>query len=140
MELIVEVEGGEAASLPGGGADLVAFMSFCVMRGFGAQHPLLALAERAEAMGVAMGPLTLFYAADVEDSEDREKAGLAWQEAGPLAAAVGGLLGMLAVDEPAVAFVRRAAAGGLGDDLLLLQAIARRAESEGVRLRLLYRD
>ena len=48
MQLWLEVEGIPARfELPGGGSALVAFMSFAVSRGFGATHPLIALADRA---------------------------------------------------------------------------------------------
>lgn len=126
--------------LPGGGADLVAFMSFCVVRGFGAQHPLIALAERMEAKRVPIGPLTVFYGADPEDAEDREKADLAWQDATVLAETLEGVLAVLAADDLAATFARRAGATSLGGDIDSLCAIARAAAATGLRLRLLYRD
>src|SRR5690606_38334283 len=63
VRLTMEIEGEQApATLPGDGRDLVAFMSFAVVRGFGAQHPLIALADRLHANhGVRLGPLTTFY-------------------------------------------------------------------------------
>jgi len=140
LELVVEVEGRESIVLPGGGADLVAFMSFCVARGFGAQHPLIALAERLEARRVRVGPLTMFYGADAEDSEDREKADLAWQDAAPLVETLEGALALLADDDLAATLLRRAGATGLPGDIDSLCAIARAAEAAGLRLRLLYRD
>jgi hypothetical protein len=85
VQLFLEIEGGPGSvTLPGGGAALVAFMSFAVSRGFGATHPLIALADRLhDAHHVRLGPLTTFYDAAAEDAEDREKLELAWQPAGP---------------------------------------------------------
>ncbi len=58
--------------LPDGGQALVAFMSFAVSRGFGATHPLIALADRLhDEHRVRLGALTTFYEAEPEDSEDR---------------------------------------------------------------------
>ena len=58
MQLHVEVEGNAAMPLaiPGGGAEFVAFISFANSRGFGAQHPYIALADRLhDAFGVSLG-------------------------------------------------------------------------------------
>ncbi len=45
---MLEVEGvGAMNALPNDGAGLCAFVSFAVSRGFGATHPLIALADRA---------------------------------------------------------------------------------------------
>lgn len=86
-------------------------MSFAVSRGFGSQHPLIALADLVhDVHHVSMGPLTTFYDATVEDAEDREKLELAWQPAGPLARALGGLARAMAGDASAQALLTRAGA------------------------------
>ena len=88
VQLWLEVEGDPGRfELPGGGSELIAFMSFAVSRGFGATHPLIALADRLhDEHKVRMGPLTTFYEAEAEDAEDREKLELALQDPAPLAA------------------------------------------------------
>ncbi len=94
MKLLFEANDGKGASeLPGGGNDLAAFLSFASMRGFGANHPLIALADRLhDTYRVPMGPLSMFYEAEPDDAEDREKLALAWQDAADLAAALSRLL------------------------------------------------
>ena len=81
MQLWLDIEGSPVRrELPGGGSQLIAFMSFAVSRGFGATHPLIALADRLYSEhNVRMGPLTTFYEAEAEDSEDREKLEMTWQ-------------------------------------------------------------
>ncbi len=140
MELTVEVERqGVEPALPGGGAALAAFMSFCSMRGFGAVHPLLALADELHARGVALGPLSTFYDGTVEDAEDREKLNRAWQEAAPLAAAATGLADMLESDPESALLAGRGGAEGLGEQARELATIAARAAASGARVRLTYR-
>jgi len=140
VRLTFEIEGeGEQPPLPGDGADLVAFMSFAVSRGFGAQHPLLALADRLhDAHHVRMGPLTTFYECAIEDSEDREKLELAWQPAAGLRESVEGLVRGLAGDEQARTFARRAGADAIGAQAAALIGPLRRAEQKGARVRLSY--
>jgi hypothetical protein len=138
VQLWLDVEGeGNRRELPDGGSDLIAFMSFAVSRGFGATHPLIALADRLhDEHGVRMGPLTTFYEAEAEDSEDREKLELAWQEPAPLAAELRKLIAALEQDALAQTLVRRgnaegiaAQAGALAD---LLEGVG------GHRVRLVY--
>ena len=140
MKLLFEVEGGTGPTLlPGDGAELAAFMSFACMRGFGAQHPLLALADRLhENCGVRLGPLTTFYDATIEDAEDREKLELAWQEAEPLARTLAGMAETLANDAQAQALVRRAGSERLEHEVRALIAPVEAAAASGARVRLSY--
>ncbi|MDZ7727885.1 MAG: hypothetical protein U5Q44_06640 [Dehalococcoidia bacterium] len=140
MELHVELEGdGTLEALPGDGADLVAFMSFAVVRGFGAQHPLIALADRLhDEHHVRLGPLTTFYERATEDVEDEEKLEMAWQEPGELAAALEGVAEALAADEQCGALVRRANAEGLQEQVNALRSELQDAREEGRRVRLSY--
>jgi hypothetical protein len=80
--------------------------------------------------------LTTFYEAEAEDSEDREKLELAWQEPAPLAAELRKLIAALEQDALAQTLVRRgnaegiaAQAGALAD---LLEGVG------GHRVRLVY--
>ncbi|MGE5597657.1 MAG: hypothetical protein ACM3S1_16660 [Hyphomicrobiales bacterium] len=116
----------------------MAFMSFAVSRGFGAQHPLIALADRLHALGVRIGPLTTFYEGDPEDAEDREKLELAWQPAADLREALEGLTAAVEHDELAHALLRRADAAGLPEEAAALLPTVRDAEAEGRRVRLSY--
>src|SRR5690606_7040955 len=86
MELSLEIEGlGVQPGLPGGGASLVAFMSFAVVRGFGADHPLIRLADQLHAQHeVRLGRLSNFYEGRIDDDEDAEMLEMTWQRAGPL--------------------------------------------------------
>ncbi len=139
MRLTVEVEGeGGAAALPGEGAALVAFMSFAAVRGFGARHPLIALAERAADLGVRLGPLTTFYERHPDDAEDEANLERAWQDAPPLAASLAALGEALAGDERAAVFVRRAEAETLAAEAAALHDIAERAGRANRRIRLTY--
>ena len=140
MRLTFEIEGeGEQPPLPGDGADLVAFMSFAVSRGFGAQHPLIALADRLhDAHHVRLGPLTTFYERAIEDSEDAEKLELAWQAPAALRESVEGVVRALEEDEQARTFARRAGADGVGTQAGALIGSLRRAEQKGARVRLSY--
>jgi hypothetical protein len=140
VRLRIEVEGFELATgLPGEGAMLVSFMSFAAMRGFGAQHPLIALADRLHRVyPAALGPLTTFYGAALEDDEDERRLELAWQDAGALGAAAEWLEALLAEDGEAQALARRAGAPGLAEQAAALAAIARQAEGAGARVRLSY--
>ena len=139
MRLTVEVEGeGEAGALPGQGAALVAFMSFAAVRGFGARHPLIALAERASRLGVRLGPLTTFYERRPEDAEDEANLERAWQEPAPLAASLAALVAALAEDERAGVFARRAEAETLAAEAAALLATVERAGRAKRRVRLTY--
>jgi ATP phosphoribosyltransferase regulatory subunit HisZ len=125
--------------LPGGGEALVAFMSFAVSQGFGATHPLIALADRlTETHRLRLGPLTTFYEAEIEDSEDAEKLELAWQEPTPLRDLLERLAALLESDEQCAALVRRANAEGLRGDALALLSTLTAAARSGARVRLSY--
>ncbi len=139
MRLTVEIEDGEGeGALPEGGAHLVAFMSFAAVRGFGARHPLIALAERAAELGVRLGPLTTFYERRAEDAEDEANLERAWQAAVPLAASLEALGGALRNDGRAASLARRAGAASLAAQAEALRGLAERAASEGRRVRLTY--
>jgi phytoene/squalene synthetase len=117
VHVFFEVGGGPPEDVPGGRA-LAAFLSFAAMSGFGAQHPLLALAERLhDVHGVPLGPLTTFYDATAEDSEDEEKLELAWQPAGALGQAVSAAAGALRGDREAARLAGAAGADALADSL-----------------------
>lgn len=141
MKLFVEVEVAgepEARTLPGDGAALVAFMSFCVVRGFGAIHPLLALADLlARDHGVRLGPLTVFYERTIEDHEDREKLEAAWQEPVALRDTLAQVVALLDGDESRI-LVRRAGAGDLASQAEAVREIAAEAAVRGARIRLSY--
>lgn len=111
-------------------------MSFAVVRGFGAQHPFIALADLAHEHGVALGPLTHFYELAPEDAEDAEKLELAWQPAAPLAEAARQLREFLLTIPAAMTFARRAGAGGLAEQTAALQEIAAEAAARPTPVRL----
>jgi hypothetical protein len=140
VRLFVDVEGcAERVELPGGGEALVAFMSFAVSRGFGATHPLIALADRlGETHGLRLGPLTTFYEAEIEDSEDAEKLALAWQEPTALREVVERLAGLLETDARCAALARRGNAPALREDALALLPTLAAAAQHGARVRLSY--
>lgn len=140
VQLWMEVEGlAGRVEAPSGGGQLVAFMSFAVMRGFGAQHPLIALADRLhDVHKVRFGPLTTFYEAEAEDAEDREKLEMAWQEAGPLAASIEAIRSAIPGDEQALALLKRAGADSLVEQAEGLLPALQDAEAAGRRVRLVY--
>lgn len=140
MEMTIAIEGeGRERSLPGGGAELAAFCSFAVVRGFGAQHPLIALADRLhEEHRVRMGPLTTFYDATIEDSEDVEKLEMAWQASGELVEAFAAMHGALERDALAATLLKRAGAEALTGQVEAALAIAREANQQGRRIRMSY--
>ncbi len=136
---MVEIEGeGQVPALPGEGAALVAFMSFAVSRGFGAQHPLLALAELAARSGISLGPLTTFYEGTPEDAEDMEKLELAWQAAGPLHDSVAALAALVETNAEAVTLLRRAGMESLAAELGALAGALEPAVERAGRARLSY--
>jgi hypothetical protein len=138
LRLVVEVEGRGAVPVPGNGATLIAFMSFCVVRGFGAVHPFLALADLlAEDHRVRLGPLTVFYDGTVDDAEDAEKLDAAWQEAGPLHDTLAAVVAVLASEPTAQALARRAGANDLAEQAASVRDIT--ATAAGARVRLSYR-
>ena len=137
---MLDVEGGEAqGSLPNDGAGLCAFVSFAVSRGFGATHPLIALADRLhDQHHVRMGPLTTFYDGEVEDSEDRKKLELAWQEAAGLGESLSALVAALGGDEQARTLARRGGAEELGIEAGVLMQQVLVAQAAGQRVRMVY--
>lgn len=139
MRLTVEAEGAPAQRFvpPGNGAALAAFCSFAAMRGFGAVHPLIALAERLQESGVRMGPLTMFYDEAAEDAEDLEKLELAWQDRAALAEALAGLAAALEADPEAAALARRGGAEGLAGQARAAAEFL--AGAAGARARMVYR-
>jgi len=140
MELSVEVEGAESPMcLPEGGEALIGFMSFAVARGFGAEHPFLALADRLETEhGVRLGPLTTFYEGRVDDAEDAEKLDMAWQDAGQLAESLARMSAALGADGRFPELLSMANAEGLPGQAETLRSIAEAAAKEGRRVRLSY--
>ena len=137
---MLEVEGGDAQEgLPNDGAGLCAFCSFAVSRGFGATHPLIALADRLhDQHHVRMGPLTTFYDGEIEDSEDRHKLELAWQDAAGLRESLDALVAALGSDDVARTLARRGGAQELGLEAeALLTQVAAAAEA-GQRVRMVY--
>lgn len=140
MRLELEVEGQDARfTPPGGGAALAAFLSFAAMRGFGAQHPLLALADRLhDRFHVKFGPLTTFYEATPDDDEDREKLEQAWQDPGPLREALEACACAMASDKQCQALLRRADAIDLQREAASLAAPLNAAQDAGARVRMVY--
>ena len=139
MRLHVDIEGStRAVELPGGGAHLVAFMSFAAVRGFGARHPLIALSERVADLGVRLGPLTTFYERAPDDEIDEANLERAWQPPVPLAAALVALGEALATDERAIVLARRGDATALAAEAAALHAAIEPAAAEGSRVRLTY--
>ena len=138
---MVELEGqGSLPPLPNTGANLVAFMSFAVSSGFGAQHPLIALADRLhDAHHVSLGPLTTFYEAQVEDAEDALKLERAWQDPGALLRSVAAMAAALAGDGQCQALAHRAAADGLVAEVAALATLLSGCLNAGARVRLSYR-
>lgn len=142
MQLALEIEGtGVQPPLPGDGSALVAFMSFAVVRGFGAQHPYIALADRLhEEHGVRLGPLTTFYEGRVEDAEDEEKLEMAWQPAGELRESLEAIGVALESGDPQVCgLLKRAGAEQeLPEQVRALAEAIEPAAEEGRRVRLSY--
>ncbi|MEX0782094.1 MAG: hypothetical protein WD557_05545 [Dehalococcoidia bacterium] len=140
MRLVMQIDGEpEPVTLPGDGRDLIAFLSFAAMRGFGAQHALIALADRLHGEhAVRMGPLTTFYDGTIEDAEDAEKIEHAWQPAGPLRAALEQVATAMDSDPQAQTLARRGGAAGIGEQARALLAPLDRAAAAGRRVRLVY--
>lgn len=140
VRLWLDIEGAEARrELPGGGSALIAFLSFAVSRGFGATHPLIALADRLhDEHRVRMGPLTTFYEAEAEDAEDREKLEMAWQDAAPLQQELRKLIAAFAADPLCATFARRGEADSIPAEAEALAALLEEAVASGARARLVY--
>ena len=139
VQLWLEIEGKPGrAELPGGGSALVAFMSFAVSRGFGATHPLIALADRLhDQHGVRLGALTTFYEAEAEDAEDRAKLELAWQAPTTLRADLDGLARAFAEDPTCATLARRGEASSLPEEAAALRSLLDGLD-ESARVRLVY--
>jgi hypothetical protein len=122
MRLLCDLEGESGVFTPdGGGAALVAFLSFAVSRGFGATHPLIALADRLhDVHHVRFGPLTTFYDVAEDDAEDRAKREMTWQPPGDLARALRDVLNAIESDPQCAALLRRAGAATLPAEALAL--------------------
>ncbi len=140
MRLWLEVEGEPGRTdLPGDGADLVAFLSFAVSRGFGASHPLIALADRMHGEHhVRMGPLTTFYEAEAEDEEDVHKLELAWQDPASLRDELRKVVAAIASDPQAAALAARANAPGLAGQAAALADALESAIARSRRARMVY--
>ena len=142
VQLTVELEGlPPPAPLPGDGAALVAFMSFAVVRGFGAQHPFIALADRLhERHKVRLGPLTTFYEARIDDAEDASRLEMTWQPAAELAASLDAVTAALATDDDQLRalLTRAGAAEDFGLQLAAVRAAIQPAVEAGTRVRLSY--
>ncbi|MGE0602100.1 MAG: hypothetical protein AB7J35_22095 [Dehalococcoidia bacterium] len=140
MQLWLQIEGSpEQIDLPGGGSDLIAFMSFAVSRGFGATHPLIALADRLhDEHGIRMGPLTTFYEFEAEDAEDREKLELAYQSPAELAAELDKLAAAMDADPACQTFARRGDATAIPGQARALARLLEAPASAGKRVRLVY--
>lgn len=144
MRLCVEVAdeaGGvrRLPELPGGGAALVAFMSFALARGLGGQHPLTALAEHLRREHrVALGPFERFYEGVPEDAEDLALLERMWQPVGELTEALAGLLACLRGDELGRTLAARGGAEGLEAEAATLHGLLASEAGGGIRVRLSY--
>lgn len=139
MQLRLEIEGEEPVTPLEDGSGLVALMSFALSRGFGAQHPLIALADRLhDQHHVPLGPLTTFYEAGPEDAEDAEKLEHAWQPASDLRASLAAVTCAIRGDEQSQALVRRAGVGDIAAEARSLLPALDAATAAGRRARLVY--
>ncbi len=140
MKLHLDIEGhDERPALPGDGADLVALMSFAAMRGFGAQHPLISLAEHLQIdHHVRLGPLTTFYEGHPEDAEDEEKLNLAWQDAASLLEAAETARQALETDARCHEILGHTRTPGLAQQLQALADAIRHAAQAGQHVRMSY--
>ena len=139
MRIHLEDDSGAVlGEVPGNGAELVAFMSFAVVRGFGAEHPYVALSERLAAGGVKIGPLTTFYEREPEDAEDRTKLELAWQDPGELSEALHSAVSLLRSDDQCRALLERAEGEELPSQAEALLPFLAESRKRGARVRLTY--
>ncbi|MEO8541861.1 MAG: hypothetical protein ABI577_19130 [bacterium] len=114
-------------------------MSFAVSRGFGATHPLIALADRLhDVHGVRLGALTTFYEAEPEDSEDREKLDMAWQEPSTLRVELSAIEAAFASDALCATLARRGQATDLLQQAAALAGLLDTEVPAGSRVRLVY--
>lgn len=140
VQLWLQIEGSpERIELPGGGSALIAFMSFAVSRGFGATHPLIALADRLhDAHRVRMGPLTTFYEFEAEDAEDREKLEAAYQDPEELSEELTKLVEAMGSDPMCETFARRGDADDISAQAGALVELLAAPIAAGKRVRLVY--
>lgn len=140
MRLVVEIQGlGVQPEIVGGGAGLVALMSFALARGFGATHPLIGLADRLHGVhGVAMGPLTTFYEADIEDAEDVAKFEMAWQDPRRLSEALTLIAAAIRDDAETRSLAEQAGAEALPAQCEEVVGLLGRAKSAHAKVRLGY--
>jgi hypothetical protein len=140
VQLRFEIEGRDApVPLPGGGADLIAFLSFATSRGFGAEHPLIKLADRLhDSHLVPFGPLSMFYEAEPEDREDEEKLAMAWQEPAPLLDALQQLATAVRGDAEAQQLLDVAGADALPFQVEAMLPPLHQAAKAGRRVRMSY--
>jgi hypothetical protein len=140
MRLVLEIQGlGVQPEIAGGGAALVALMSFALARGFGATHPLIALADRLHGVhGIPMGPLTTFYEADIEDAEDVAKFEMAWQDPGPLAQALTSIATAIRNDPETRSLAEQAGAEALPAQCEEVVGLLGRADANRAKVRLGY--
>ncbi len=114
-------------------------MSFAVSRGFGATHPLIALADRLhDEHKVRMGPLTTFYELEAEDAEDRAKLELAYQSPSEVAAELEKVVAAMESDTACQTFARRGDATELTAQARALIRLLEQPASDGKRIRLVY--
>ena len=108
-------------------------------RGFGATHPLIALADRLhDEHHVRMGPLTTFYDGEAEDAEDREKLDMAWQEPALLEGELRKLVHAFEADPMCATFARRGDAATIPAEALALAELLTDAVAADSRVRLVY--
>lgn len=140
VQLWLQIEGSpERIELPGGGSALIAFLSFAVSRGFGATHPLIALADRLhDEHHVRMGPLTTFYEFEAEDAEDREKLEAAYQDPQELSDELTKLVRAMASDPMCGTFARRGDAVEIPAQASALVKLLAEPIAERKRVRLVY--
>jgi hypothetical protein len=114
-------------------------MSFAVSRGFGATHPLIALADRLhDQHRISLGALTTFYEAEAEDAEDREKLEMAWQPADSLQGELKRVIAACESDPLCQTLVRRGDAESLVPEAKALAVLLNSPVSNGTRVRLVY--
>lgn len=121
------------------GSDLVALMSFAVVRDFGAQHPLITMAERlAGSLGVRLNPLTNFYERQPEDDIDEKNIELTWQDPSSLEVTLLGLGRALNEDSEVKLLAKQGRVDNLKIEIETMLPLLSQAARDGRRVRLLY--
>jgi hypothetical protein len=87
---------------------------------------------------VRFGPLTTFYEAEAEDSEDREKLELAWQEPAPLAVELRKVAAAIASDPMCETLARRGDGLSIPAEAGALAALLDAPAATNTRVRLVY--